>query len=115
MIGMEQAIYPTSSNVPRELGAFAQENVRLWHEHIRLIRADSKHRKCGVVYTPETLVSTLTSLVFAELPPHNSITVLDPSCGTGNFLVAAYQRLAGPQTFFCRSSDGLAQELDLWL
>jgi SAM-dependent methyltransferase len=90
---MEQAL-SASLNVPRELGAFAQESARLWRGHTGLIQVNPNRRDHGVVYTPETLVNTLISIVFSEFPPCDSITVLDPSCGTGNFLVEAYRRLA---------------------
>jgi len=80
--------------MPHELGIFAQESTRLWQQHAGLLQHDPKRRRHGVVYTPAALVSMLVSLVFSELPPGNSITILDPSCGTGNFLVEAYKRMA---------------------
>jgi adenine-specific DNA-methyltransferase len=80
--------------IPRELSAFAQENARLRHRHTHSLRGDPRRREQGVVYTPDALVGVLVSLIFDEIPPDGSITLLDPSCGTGNFLVAAYQRLA---------------------
>ncbi len=87
---MEQVI----PSISHELDTFVQENARLWHGQTRLLRDDPRRREQGVVYTPEALVGILVSLIFDEVPPDDPITLLDPSCGTGNFLVAAYQRLA---------------------
>ena len=47
----------------------------------------------GSFYTPPVLVDWVLDRVLADLPDH--ATVLDPACGTGNFLVAVARRL-GP-------------------
>jgi hypothetical protein len=75
---------------------FTQETLILLQRHTYLLRRnESKRKEHGIVYTPPALVSTLVSLAFTEipLPPEGLLRILDPSCGTGNFLVEAYRRL----------------------
>ncbi|MDN5744862.1 MAG: N-6 DNA methylase, partial [Nocardioidaceae bacterium] len=50
-----------------------------------------QRRAQGSFYTPADLVAWVLDRVLADLPP--SATVLDPSCGTGHFLVAAARRM----------------------
>jgi adenine-specific DNA-methyltransferase len=89
---MERVIHP-AKDIPHELGAFAQESTRLWQRHTHGLQVDPKQRSHGVVYTPNALVNTLVSLVLDELRSDLPGTVLDPSCGTGNFVVETYERL----------------------
>ena len=112
---MEQVIDP-AKDVLHELGAFAQESTRLWQRHTHGLQVDPKRRSHGVVYTPNVLVNTLVSLVLDELRSDLPGTVLDPSCGTGNFLVETYkrlvQRLVSPTV---RITDHIAERFGLWL
>ena len=89
---MERVIHP-AKDIPHELGAFAQESTRLWQQHTHGLQVDPKRQSHGVVYTPNALVNTLVSLVLGELRSNLPGTVLDPSCGTGNFVVETYKRL----------------------
>ncbi len=52
-----------------------------------------KGNKKGVVYTPPYLVHFLIDEAMPLESPQESFKVLDPACGSGVFLVAAYQRL----------------------
>ena len=69
------------------------------YEHF--LQADSREQtgniEKGVVYTPPFLVNFLIDEVMPlnspELLQNNAFKVLDPSCGSGVFLVAAYKRL----------------------
>ena len=60
---------------------------------------DGKGREKGVVYTPIHLVNFLVDEVMPLDEPHKSFKekgvykILDPTCGSGVFLVAAYKRL----------------------
>lgn len=60
---------------------------------------DGKGREKGVVYTPIHLVNFLVDEVMPLDMPHKSFKekgiykILDPTCGSGVFLVAAYKRL----------------------
>ena len=83
-----------SANALHEMSTFAQESSLLWREHATLLQATPKRREQGIVYTPSALVNTLISLVFDGLELTEFAAILDPSCGTGNFLVETYQRLA---------------------
>lgn len=47
----------------------------------------------GVVYTPPYLVHFLVDEVMPLESPQEDFKVLDPTCGSGVFLVAAYQRI----------------------
>ncbi|MGE5341548.1 MAG: HsdM family class I SAM-dependent methyltransferase [Candidatus Omnitrophota bacterium] len=49
--------------------------------------------KKGVVYTPPYLVHFLIDESMPMESPHENFKVLDPACGSGVFLVAAYQRI----------------------
>ncbi len=52
-----------------------------------------KEKDKGVVYTPPYLVHFLVDEVMPLESPVKDFKVLDPSCGSGVFLVAAYQRI----------------------
>ncbi|MDR1008312.1 MAG: SAM-dependent methyltransferase [Campylobacteraceae bacterium] len=53
---------------------------------------DDKNKE-GVVYTPPLLVNFLIDEMMPLDKPKESFKVIDPSCGSGVFLVAAYKRL----------------------
>jgi hypothetical protein len=65
----------------------------------------SDDRKAGGVYfTPHELVERVTSSVFEALPHGaHGLTILDPACGSGAFLVHALERLA-----FIRQESGVS-------
>lgn len=53
------------------------------------------YRKCnGIHYTPSSLAHQILAKVPLELFPSDERVVLDPTCGSGSFLRAAYDRLA---------------------
>lgn len=52
-----------------------------------------ERRQQGAYYTPPFLVDLVLDRVECELPLEDGITVLDPSAGSGVFLVGAYRRI----------------------
>lgn len=83
----------SANTVSIKFDEFTRETSALRQEHTRSLEQNDRRKSHGVVYTPPTLVSSLLSLVFDELAASQSKspTFLDPSCGTGNFLVEAYR------------------------
>ncbi len=53
----------------------------------------SKKKELGIVYTPPYLVNLLIDECMPVDEPKEAYKVLDPACGSGVFLVAAYRRL----------------------
>lgn len=51
--------------------------------------------KSGAYYTPLTLVNFVLDELDEKRPLEEGMTVLDPSCGSGAFLVQCYRRLIG--------------------
>ena len=49
----------------------------------------TKRKKHGVVYTPNIIVDYIVNKTVKK----NTVTILDPSCGTGVFLISAVKRL----------------------
>lgn len=49
----------------------------------------TKREKHGIVYTPDIIVTYIVN----ETVKKNTVTILDPSCGTGVFLISAVKRL----------------------
>jgi tRNA1(Val) A37 N6-methylase TrmN6 len=49
--------------------------------------------KNGIVYTPPLLVDFMIDEIMPLSKPQNSFKLIDPSCGSGIFLVGAYKRL----------------------
>lgn len=69
----------------------------------QFLRVEGKGKKIGAFYTPEYLADYLLAEMNAVTPLKEGMKILDPSCGSGIFLVLAYQRLiemelAGSQT-----------------
>ena len=59
------------------------------------LKVDDKNEKVGTYYTPYHLVEMLMDEVLPWEGQYNEKKVLDPSCGSGIFLVEAYRRLVG--------------------
>lgn len=79
---------------------FLGKTIRLTNSHQAKIEEKENVRKAGgVYYTPDYIVNhiidnTLGKIIDQEdLYKHPRIKVLDPSCGSGSFLVAAYSYL----------------------
>ena len=53
----------------------------------------SEGRKAGAYYTPIPVVNFMLSELEQHRPLHRGVTVFDPSCGSGAFLVQCYRRL----------------------
>lgn len=58
----------------------------------------SEGRKAGAYYTPIPVVNFMLAELEERRPLHRGISVFDPSCGSGAFLVQCYRRLI-EQTF----------------
>lgn len=79
---------------------FLGKTIRLTEEHRAVIEEKPEVRKAGgVYYTPTHIVTeiverTIGPLVADKTPDHVSdLRVLDPACGSGSFLLGAYQYL----------------------
>jgi len=65
----------------------------VWEALLASRRAERK--RAGAFYTPEALTASLLAEAWKHLPPvppGGVLTILDPACGTGNFLMAAAER-----------------------
>jgi len=57
-----------------------------------LEKAASEGKKgAGQYFTPRLLIQTIVSCMKPDPRPHSEFTICDPACGTGGFLVAAYE------------------------
>ena len=56
------------------------------------LESENKNKK-GIVYTPPILVDLLIEETMPLNNPKKTLKVIDPSCGSGVFLVAAFKRL----------------------
>ncbi len=101
-------LYETGYNfaiIPVEILGYAYEQflgkiIRLTATHHAVIEEKPEVRKAGgVYYTPDYIVnyivqSTVGQLIENKTPEEISqIKILDPSCGSGSFLLGAYQYL----------------------
>ena len=68
------------------------------------LKVDDKANKAGTYYTPYHLVSFLLDEVLPWEGPYEEKKILDPSCGSGIFLVEAYRRLVGKWIYSNTSS-----------
>lgn len=54
---------------------------------------ESKGKKNGAYYTPIPLVNFMLEEIDAKCPLSNGMKILDPTCGSGAFLVQVYRRI----------------------
>ena len=59
----------------------------------QVLHATGKGKKIGAYYTPEQLADYLLAEMNTVKPLERGMRILDPSCGSGIFLVLAYRRL----------------------
>lgn len=59
----------------------------------QFLRAEQRERQEGAYYTPEVLADYLLSEINSIRALRPGMTILDPACGSGIFLVLAYRRL----------------------
>jgi type I restriction-modification system DNA methylase subunit len=57
------------------------------------LHAEGKAKTTGAIYTPEALADYLLAEMHAVKPLKKGMKILDPSCGSGVFLVLTYRRL----------------------
>jgi len=108
-------LYETGYNfaiIPVEILGFAYEQflgkvIRLTPVHRAVIEEKPEVRKAGgVYYTPDYIVNyivqnTVGKLIENKTPEEiNKIKILDPSCGSGSFLLGAYQYLLDWHLFY---------------
>ena len=75
------------------LGALRTETLSaVYEQFLENIRAGER-RRVGAFYTPPFLVDFMLDRIEEALPFTDGVTVLDPSAGSGVFLVGAYRRL----------------------
>lgn len=60
----------------------------------QFLRIEGKDKDSGAFYTPLTVVNFMLGELDAIRPLKTGMKVLDPSCGSGAFLVQCYRRLA---------------------
>jgi hypothetical protein len=63
----------------------------------QFLAIEGKNRSTGAYYTPLTLVNFILAELDDTLPLQSGMRVLDPSCGSGAFLVQCYRRLVERQ------------------
>jgi len=56
-------------------------------------KTESKGKKTGTYYTPIPLVNFMLEEIDAKFPLSNGMKILDPTCGSGAFLVQVYRRI----------------------
>lgn len=59
----------------------------------QFLHAEDKGRDKGAYYTPVPLVDLILDELSTRKPLKPGVTILDPACGSGAFLVQAYRRL----------------------
>lgn len=69
------------------------------------LKVDEKTDKAGTYYTPYHLVSMLMDEVLPWEGTFEEKKILDPSCGSGIFLVEAYRRLIGKWMYAQRTTS----------
>lgn len=75
------------------LGALRTETLSaVYEQFLENIRAGER-RRVGAFYTPPFLVDFMLDRIEEALPFADGVTLLDPSAGSGVFLVGAYRRL----------------------
>lgn len=57
------------------------------------LQAIAQRKAKGIYYTPAALVERVIAHALLDAAPLEKILVIDPACGTGNFLLAAYRVL----------------------
>jgi hypothetical protein len=75
------------------LYSFEHLPIELISNIYELFLKKEEKNKNGIVYTPIMLVNFLIDEVMPLDKPQKHFKVIDPSCGSGVFLVAAYKRL----------------------
>lgn len=70
----------------------------------KLIKSKKRVREFAEVFTPDFIVKDMCDLIPPEIWENIESTFLEPSCGTGNFLV---EILARKYTFCQNEKDGL--------
>jgi hypothetical protein len=96
---MKFGAYPTRSGALQfsfldfYLGALRTETLSaVYEQFLENIKAGER-RRVGAFYTPPFLVDFMLDRVEEALPFADGVTVLDPSAGSGVFLVSAYRRI----------------------
>lgn len=70
----------------------------------QFLHAEGRGKSYGAYYTPIPLVNFILDEVEDLRPPTSDMRVLDPSCGSGAFLVQCYRRMI--ERALARSSNG---------
>ncbi len=76
---------------------------------------EKKRRKLGAYYTPLPLVEFVVEETLPLDKTRSEMTILDPACGSGVFLVRAYQRLVAAWKFENNNQQPTAETLSALL
>ncbi|EKS9883926.1 N-6 DNA methylase [Burkholderia pyrrocinia] len=76
-----------------DLGVLRVETLSAVYEQFLENVQSGERRRVGAYYTPPFLVDLVLDRVEADMPLKDGVTVLDPSAGSGVFLVGAYRRI----------------------
>ena len=72
----------------KEIDISGRKKKDLFEESVRIINKPDVRKAGGVYYTPEYIVDYI---VQNTIPKKQDIKILDPACGSGSFLLVAYQ------------------------
>ncbi|MBL9104290.1 MAG: N-6 DNA methylase [Myxococcales bacterium] len=79
---------------PYEFGIIPIETISAIYEHFLKAAGEREKRESGAFYTPRFLAEAVLDLALADAPSLLGKRFLDPSCGSGIFLVGLFNRLA---------------------
>lgn len=99
ILGLDQPIAPRTSQRPLNWGDLDFDHVPIgllsetYEELMYRFDADAR-RDTSVYYTPSHIAEYMVAEALHDHPEGSHTRVLDPACGAGVFLVAAFRRLA---------------------
>lgn len=99
ILGLDQPVAPGASQMPLNWGDLDFDHVPIgllsetYEELMYRFDADAR-RDTSVYYTPSHIAEYMVAEAFHGHPDGSRARVLDPACGAGVFLVAAFRKLA---------------------